>query len=321
LIDGTAVSVTTTSLWNSGVIDASDGPISLTAQQRIVLEPLGELEAVNGNVNLTSASLWCSNQVLRIGRSLNISLTGELKTGTNTWSVYDGFNLLSKPTTGDFSSTTVTNRALPFANPYNYWAGLDLGPNPAGFTDNAALGKLVLSSEDVNGLFTFLGTGPGSNALYIDVLVLSGGATNRDAGGNLTAVEVWPGMKIYFSQAFIVNAGGSQTEITSELAGKNGGAFAQVSHSGPLSVPIPIATIIPALKVTVEKSPTLRSLVTWDTAAKATNYLYSVENPYSGDWQLLTNFVTGATDQTVTVVDPGLSDSRFYKVRVDKPAN
>jgi hypothetical protein len=320
MLAAAGVSVTATSIWNSGIIIASNGPISLNGQNLVRLEPLGVLRSVNGNVNITTGNLWSSNHSLTIGRSLNLSVTGELRTGINAWTVYDGFSLLSKPASGDLASTTITNRALSFANPFNYWAGLDLGATGAGFSNNAALGKLVLSSDEQNGLFTFVGTGPGSNALYVDVLVLAGGATNRDAGGNLTALDVWPGMKIYFSQAFVVNGPGSQTEITSELAGKNGGALSQVPHTGPLSIPI-LITISPALKVSVEKEPALRSLVTWETPPSATNSLYYVNNPYSEDWQLLTNFVSGAAGQTVTIADPGLSTSRFYKVRLDKPAN
>lgn len=299
---------------------ARTGPISLNAVSNLLLLDGSSLVASNADVWLSGTSLVASNQTISAGREISLSFTDSVASGgSNIWTCNAGLNLLVKPATGDLSSVGVTITAQPYANIYNLWAGEDRGPSSAGFTDNAALGSLTLNGG-LNSLFTFWGPGPSSNALYLDVLILKNSATNRDAGGNLTALSVEPGMKIYFGQAFTDDGTGTLTDITSALDGKNGGGLTLVTHSGPLSLPRPAASYSPAIRVTVEKAPVARSLVSWDTLPQATNYLYCVGHPYDGTWQLITNFVSGPSGGTVTVSDPGLSSSRFYKVRVDAPA-
>jgi hypothetical protein len=193
------------------------------------------------------------------------------------------------------------------------WAGADLGPTAAGYTNNAALGRLTLDGG-TDAIFTFTGTGPSSNAIYVDVLALENSAANTNAAGDLVALNLNPGMKIYFSQAFA-----NSTDITSALAGKNGGGLVRLTHVGPLSISKPAPPVNVDLKVNIALSPTPRSLVTWNTATGATNYLYYIEQPFATNWQVLTNFVSPAAGP-VTVTDENLKSSRFYKVRVDLPA-
>jgi hypothetical protein len=259
--------------------------------------------------------LYVTNQLLQIGRSLSLSVTNSLNAGANNWGVFDGFHLLTKPVTGDLAETTITDTAFPYAEVMHSWAAADLGPVPAGFSNNAALGQLVLDGG-LNSLFTFYGTGPGSNALYVDVLDLLNSAAEQDVDGNLTALNLLPGMKIYYSQAF-----SNGVDVTSGLAGKNGGALGQVTHVGPLSV-IPRFILKASdidLKVSVVTTPHLHTVVSWNTVAGAANQLYCVDQPNGTNWVPVTNFVSTVGGR-VSITEPVTGGGgRFFKVRVDQP--
>ncbi len=90
-----------------------------------------------------------------------------------------GFNLLLLPNStnrSDLLGTTVTNIAPPNKSIINTWAGLDYGVSPAGYTNNVAIGRLILDSRTnaPYSLLTFNGTGGTgvSNAIYVDELLL-----------------------------------------------------------------------------------------------------------------------------------------------------
>jgi hypothetical protein len=311
-VDGSALSVASDSIVNPGYLFANYGPISLVAAANVTLPAGGELYAPYGDITIACKNLSVTNHLFTVGRGITLTVTGNLMAGVNNWEVYDGFNLLARPATGDFSSSSVTSYAMDYQEVISTWAGADLGPVPAGFTNNAALGRLTLDGG-LYSLFTFVGTGPGSNALYVDVLVLENMATNLDGGGNMEALNLVPGMKIYFGQAFA-----GSTDITAALAGKNGGALVNVPHTGPLSLSKPAPPLDVNLKVSIATTPAPRSLVTWNTEMNATNHLYYVEQPMATNWQLVTNFISPASGP-VTITDEDLKNSRFYKVRVDRP--
>src|SRR4029077_6362475 len=102
----------------------------------------------------------------------------------------------------------------------NLWAGQDRGPNAAGFLNNEAVGHLILDGGDANSTFFFSGPGP-QNAIYVDLIELRNGATNRAprvVNGQTvqvyTAIDVDPGMTVYFADAI---AGG--LDISEKLNG------------------------------------------------------------------------------------------------------
>jgi hypothetical protein len=276
------------------------------------------LIAPEGDISIAAKNLNATNAEVAPGRGLILALTGNLSAGTNTWTVRDGFSLLSKPTLGDFTATTVSNVALPYANPQSWWAGEDRGASLTGFTNNAALGRLVLDGG-ANSLFTFHGNGPSSNALYVDVLVLANSAADTDVDGNLVALDVRPGMKIYYAKAFA-----NDVDITADLIGKNGGALAQLSHDGLFTTPGEGVLAKPAsydidLKVAMESGSTSNLKVTWNTKVGATNTLYGFNPTQGNGWVKVTNFVS-ATSGRVTYTEPvSAGGGRFFKVRVDRP--
>lgn len=140
----------------------------------------------------------------------------------------NGFQLSSKPQTGDLLETTFDTLAPVYESVAHVWAGVDRGPTAAGFSDNAAIGRLVLEaggngSWDQEPEFVFSGAGV-SNALYVDYLDLSY-LTNYDfLDGFLVTID--PNLVIYYADSTV---GG-------DLDGKFGGHLRWVpSFAGPSS--------------------------------------------------------------------------------------
>ena len=123
------------------------------------------------------------------------------------FSCQNGFNLWIKPQTGDLWGTTITSMA-PWldAEVDHFWAGEDHGTNATGsyatgFTNNEALGMLVLSPQEFTApyypLFFFSGTGV-SNGLYVGTLDLS------QLGANITnMLAIDPSLTIYYAHALV----------------------------------------------------------------------------------------------------------------------
>lgn len=133
-----------------------------------------------GDVTIYANDLKLNRATITASRRLDLTVTNSLFDAgggsANAFSCTDGFRLLRKPPTGDLLGTTIETVAPPFAQVDHVWAGVDRGVTTAGFTNNTALGRLVLTpgnlEADFPPLFFFAGTG-GGNALYVDYLDLS----------------------------------------------------------------------------------------------------------------------------------------------------
>jgi glucuronoarabinoxylan endo-1,4-beta-xylanase len=107
--------------------------------------------------------------------------------------------LWTKPATGDLLGTTITNIASGnFTEVGTAWAGEDRGPRWAGFSNNVAIGTLVLSPQNFTNteypLFYFYGTGV-SNGMYMNTLDLS----QFTSAAEVTAsIQVASNLKMYF---------------------------------------------------------------------------------------------------------------------------
>src|SRR5208337_542263 len=224
---------------NEGLISASLGSIAIQDAFNSVVSN-GVFYAPGGDVTIDSASLLVSNQTIISGGTITLSNTYYLDDGSyatasafnvtnkNSWSVENGINLPVLPTYSSLLATTITNTALNQAPVYNTWAGNDLGPVPAGFSGNAALGHLILDGKNLESLFVFMPPGSGPNALYVDLLDLRNFATNADAQGNTINIQIMPNMKIYFGRALM-----NGIEVSVHLSGRAGtGPFASASDSG-----------------------------------------------------------------------------------------
>jgi hypothetical protein len=119
------------------------------------------------NIKLQNAQLTSSTDI-RLG------VSGVLTDGgfPNTFTVNNGFTLAEKPTSGDLLGSDFISILPRFTTVRHNWSSEDRGNSPAGYSDNAAIGRLVLSGRD-NSRARFSGIGTGK-AIYIDYLEFGG---------------------------------------------------------------------------------------------------------------------------------------------------
>jgi hypothetical protein len=205
-----------------------------------------------GSITIVAASLVASNTVLNAGAALNLTATNLLTdtgaTSSNYWQVgsqqppsaspgsyfINGFNLPIKPAAGDLLGTTVfstapaqvvlggvTNFTLTINN---LWAGVDYGVSNSGYTNNVAVGHLILDAQGKDSVFRFDGAGA-SNAIYVDRLELLDYAsyTNHNGAGNLPALVFNNNLVLYYADAIAAGAGsaGAPADVSRQLNHKN----------------------------------------------------------------------------------------------------
>ncbi len=303
-----------------------------------------------GDISIAADSLVMSNITWQAGRSVILRVTNfitdSVLTNNSIWTVQtpdgSGGNALImtvKPALGDLLGTIITNYApAPNRQSLNVWAGQDLGVSTDGYTNNAAVGKLILDAVGYTSQFKFSAAGA-SNALYVDSLVFADSATNGiynnfDFGVNLS---ISPNMMIYFAQATTADGTSIAAKIdTASLAGRNGGrlrwvpAYAGYFSSANLIYPDGTTNIFNAalagsstidsdgdgipnasdpapffvssqlgLSVTVTNGPPPMAVVQWNSIPGSTNYVYYKTNMTSSAWLTLTNFVSPATTPPV----------------------
>ena len=184
------------------------GSFNLQAQNALLTN--GSL-AAGGNIVITTGSLVASNLVLQAGWSLTLQVTNLLTdTGPasgNVWSVGGmtqvGLNLPDKPSSGDLLGTIITIYTPTNKPVVNTWAGVDYGAAATtGYTNNEAIGVLMLDALGASSVFKFNGIAGTSNALYVDELVLLDSATNF-GGTQVSNIVISPNMVIYYAQAIV----------------------------------------------------------------------------------------------------------------------
>src|ERR1044071_1645864 len=179
--------------------NSASGEIALTAQAASFEG--GSLSA-GGDVRLFGNDIKFTQSTIQTGSRLDLVVTNSLSdaggSSGNSFSCSDGFRLLIKPSTGDLLGTSINTIAPPFAEVDHVWAANDLGPNAAGFQNNTALGRLVLTPGNFESLFPplffFAGTG-GNNAIYVDLLDLSNLADYQNE------IQINSDLVIYFAAA------------------------------------------------------------------------------------------------------------------------
>jgi len=127
------------------------------------------------NINFTAGFLKLYNSTVTAGNELSFTVTNALYDAgggsSNVLICNDGFDLAAKPPVGDLIGTELETITTEFADVDHYWPGVDLGTVAAGYTNNEAVGQLVLK-EGNDTEFSFHATGA-SNAMYVDLLDLS----------------------------------------------------------------------------------------------------------------------------------------------------
>ena len=230
-----------TAIWATNF--TSDGNISsgvnnFALQSTTTTLTNGSITA-GGNISIATGSLITSNLMLTAGQSLTLGastlLTDTGVTNGNFWSVGrpsgtggNGLSLTNTPLAGDLRGTTITNYAPgPNKLVYNVWAGQDFGISSAGYTNNAAIGHLILDAfaglSGQQGAFRFNGIGTnGASALYVDRIDLLDAATNTTTTGDFKAFDFTtnsssPNLVIYYAQAVM-----DGVSVASKMNHKNG---------------------------------------------------------------------------------------------------
>jgi hypothetical protein len=345
-ISGIGHTVRVREFENSGSITASGGPLNIEVEN-------AKLESVTNTGSLaTFGALTFSNSTLKVrnhrftssaGISFNVTnlLTDNGPGASNVFRAALGFSLQRLPAQSALLGTTLesvtpVNRLVP-----HVWAGLDQGARPAGFTNNAAVGHLVLN-PGTNSLLSFraLAASGVTNAIYVDFLELQGFALTNLS--NYLAIN--SNFTLYFATA--------NTAVTN-LDGAFGGRLRWVRHyAGPHSgvdVLMPDGRIVKVNRdllasreldtdndgipngldaspfdgavlrsaVTFTNVPPLSAQITWDAAAN-TDYEIEIATALTPpDWQrlvVITN--TAAKNGPVTYTDPLPTNAvqRFYRV-------
>jgi hypothetical protein len=341
---------------NTGTFSTGLGFGSITLQSVDTRLTNGSFLALKGDVTISTGNFVATNHVIQAGRSLTLTVTNLLTdtgaSNANSWAVGRGFNLPVKPALGDLLGTTITDTSFGTENTH-LWAAEDRGgTNSAGFTNNAALGRLILDGRDTSSLFTFTGVSS-NNALYVDYLDLRNFATNIDLSGNLTALDVQPNIVIYYAQAVAGNisvaerinhANGDRLRWAFNYAGIYSStnlvypdgttnlfnlALVQsqnIDSDGDglvnASDPTPILRAQDlGLAVAVTAQPVVGATVSWTTVPNSANTVYYKATSGPGDWQVLTNLSVGPTvSGRVSVFDPvSTNGGRYYRVMMSPP--
>lgn len=323
------------------------GPISIRADTaKLDGATAGGLLSAGGSILIAANDIKLRNHRFATSGTLVLSPTNSLTdvgaSGSNRIDVALGFALTVKPTTGDLLGTTIYTTAPFIGDVPHYWAGVDYGPVAAGYSNNAAVGRLLLDTG--NSLFAinrlvFSGTGA-ANALYVDYLDLAGTLTN-DLAGHLV---IDTNMVIYFANANVSPETldgqlGGRLRWVKDYAGLNTGVDVQLSDGRTVKVNVgklnsqvldsdadgivnasdlnPFDGIVINSRVTFTNVPPLTAFVSWEAAAQT---VYRVEvntNLLSGTWQHLANFTNSATtNRVVTFSDvvPAGGTERFFRI-------
>ncbi|HZR15985.1 MAG TPA: hypothetical protein VFE51_01545 [Verrucomicrobiae bacterium] len=185
---------------NDASISATVGPLNFHGGLGIFQN---DQTASGGDIDFFFDVLKFNNAQLAAMGALNFAITNALSdagpTSSNSFQIKNGFNLFLKPDIGDLLGTTFQDAPPNFVEVDHVWAGADRGASADGYSDNAAIGQLVLQAQSTNPsqapLFFFAGAG-GKNGLYVDLLDLTGLGSNY-----LNLIEIDPSLTIYYAAA------------------------------------------------------------------------------------------------------------------------
>jgi hypothetical protein len=196
------INLSSTNYWIGGSLVAA-GPMFLQGAT-------GQIEncvvTAGGVVWLQGDNLKFNNVRLTAAGPLYLDVAGALldagPVSSNTFACGQGFSLLAKPTLGDLLGTAfhsaATTDVVPSPEVNHSWAGLDRGDDRSGYLNNAAIGKLKLTSSSQDPTFVFSGAGipDVTNGLYVDLLDLGDLANNYN-----NWIQINPDLVIYFAAA------------------------------------------------------------------------------------------------------------------------
>jgi hypothetical protein len=342
-------------------IVASSTGVTTNIITSIVTNSFGAKLQANADVQISANSLVASNSLILAGGAspgaLILSVTNSLADGgqgaINNWLVTAGFQALQVPATNDLLATYLRSTVPANAEIFHIWAGRDLGPVNAGYTNNLALGKLTLDSGDFSAIH-FSGASQ-SNALYVDYLELLNNAVNYNdafifdtnitiyfANANLPASKLdtsndghlrWvPTFAGPLSSTTILYSNGIYYTFNTALVqskdidSNNNGIpnFYDPCPIGDCTNGPPSVAAAPSMALTIalQQSEALppRALLSWNTVANCNNHLECKRSLTDTNWVTVTNFYTGPSNTRVSVSDPLSNDPlRIYRVWMELP--
>ncbi|MGB0580184.1 MAG: hypothetical protein ACPGVU_10830, partial [Limisphaerales bacterium] len=158
-----------------------------------------------GNLSIRGNSLKMVGQDIMTPARFIMDVTNLVSdatgTGSNNIVVGSGFTVLRKPGIGDLLGTTFESVIPRSFVVDHHWAATDRGKSVDGYTNNLALGKLVINTTDSLGqpyLVRFSSGDGQTSAMYVDLLDLRGSITNENLGSHL---EIDTNLTIYFANA------------------------------------------------------------------------------------------------------------------------
>jgi hypothetical protein len=207
-ISASGIRLGSRALMNTGVIGATESVMelnvddvkldggSMVARSDIIIRALdmkSQASFLQAGTVVTNPS---SGVVTWFPGMFSLSVIDRLTDGgaemePNEWVTHDGFQLLTRPAEGDLLNTTIRSAANIYGAPLHLWAAEDRGAVAAGYSNNVAVGRLILDGR-FGSLFVFAPAGS-SNAIYVNFLEFAGEATNV-----LQALDIRPNFKIYF---------------------------------------------------------------------------------------------------------------------------
>lgn len=188
------------SFENGGALEARTGPINIQAASAKLengsLSAGSDIILAGGNLKVRGHDFRAANRLI-----LNVtnSLTDLGVDASNTWRCAFGFRMDAKPASGNLLGTTITTVIPPYSEVSHVWGATNLGPTKAGYSNNLAIGRLVINGDSTSRA-VFSGLTPGS-ALYVDYLELTGAGPNLSLLTNVLAIN--PGMTVYFADASV----------------------------------------------------------------------------------------------------------------------
>lgn len=336
-ISASGIEVATHSIENSGTLTASYGDVQIVTD-------VGKLDdgqiSASGAIRLTAQDLKVRNCTLTANQ-IQVQVSSRLSDGgegaNSVWSCANGFALLTKPPTGDLLGTQIISTAPKFVRVSHTWAGENRGAIAAGYSNNAAIGHLVLNGN-TSSLFAFNGAGA-NNALYVDYLDLQNTATNVAA-----SLEIDAKMVVYFAAANLPveqldGQCGGRLRWVARYAGLNSSTNVLLRTGQTITVSQALRSssvldsdadgVVNALDVfpfdgpvfvgtQITNQPSKTVLLSWKAAAQTVYRVDYTTNLTAINWQFLLNYTNSATTNRMVTVKDGVSSGttkRFYRVQ------
>lgn len=338
----TFLDILVTNLNNSGTLFAYEGPLIAEADTMDI--QLGEVLA-NNDVYLTARTLDAGFSTVRAGivsgngnyfrGKLHLNITDSVVDGgvgaNNPWEVYDGFEMLMKPVSGDFIGTRLHSFGQQFREVKHKWGAEDRGMDASGWVDNAVVGRLILDGQNLS-LFTFE-TVNGNNAMYVETLEFRGAAL----GDPINSVYIEEGMTIYYNSSNLDPSDLGQIPnlvyypmptlpVSTEIVLANGQVFRtsnSLLESGLADSDAdgivnsddenPFDDVL--INVTVINDPEPQAVISWAGAPRTEYELQYKNDVEENGWNTLSRFTTMSDQRDMTVVDDDPnSGHRYYRV-------